>query len=1489
MGKNILGLDLGTNSIGWALINHDFEKKEGRILGLGSRIIPMTQDIKDDFGKGNSISQTRDRTTFRGTRRLRERHLLRRERLHRVLNVLGFLPKHYSQSIDFDKRIGKFKNETEPKIAWRQKNEGEYEFVFTSSFLEMVEDFKANGWDKPIPYDWTIYYLRKKALSQKISKEELAWIILNFNQKRGYYQLRGEEEEESLNKLVEFHSLKIVDVIADEEVNKKGERWYSLQLENGWVYRRSSKIDLSDWKGLTKDFIVTTELNDDGSVKVDKEGNERRSFRAPSEDDWTLLKKKTEKDIESKNQTVGTYIYENLLKNPSQKIRGQLVRAIERKFYREELIAILKKQIELQPELFDDGRYNDCIRELYRNNEEHQFQLSKRNFVHLFVDDIIFYQRPLKSQKSTITNCSLEYHIYKVTDVKGNSVEKRQYLKAIPKSHPLYQEFRVWQWMYNFRIYRKDDNADITDEYLNSVQDWENFFDFLMQQKEVNQNDVLAFFLEPKIKTLNPDLKPKALKEKLTQELAKYRWNYVYDEEKNQSKTYPMNETGYEIRRRIANVDGISADFLDREKEIHLWHIIYSVTDKLEFEKALRSYANRYSLDEESFVKSFIKHPPYKSEYGRFSLKAIKKLLALMRSGKYWKWDDIDENTKKRIQKIVDGEFDDKIKDRVRQQAEKHQLKVESDFQGLPLWLAQYVVYDRHSENENQNKWKSPEDIRWFLDSKNPEGFKQHSLRNPIVEQVVTETLRVVADIWDNYGKGEKDFFREIHIELGRDLKNPAEERKRLAQKTDENETTNQRIKALLIELKESTDGNLRVEDVRPHSPSHFEALKLYEEGVLSSATDIPEEYLKISKTAEPTKAELVRYKLWLEQKYRSPYTGEIISLTKLFSAEYEVEHVIPRMRYFDDSLNNKIICESSVNKLKDKQLGLEFIKKHGGEIVIDGDKRYRILTENEYKDLVKEQFSKNSRKRNNLLLEEIPDKMIERQINDTRYISKYICSLLSNIVREEGGKDEEGNSKNLVMGNGKVTAILRKEWGLDNVWNALILPRFERMNQLLNTDTFTSISKEGHIIPTVPFELSKGFEKKRLDHRHHALDALVIACATVNHIQYLNNENAKAQKRHLQFQLAKTLRNTEKVSVDKWIKEGNVWKKTGDKKDKEILSEYIKPWSTFVLDAKQALERVVISFKQNLRVINKTTNKYEKFVEENGRLIKKLVPQTKGDRWAIRKSLHRDTFYGIVHLPWVKVPKGKILTATRKAIDISFNKKTIASITDTGIQKILRNYLYLKAKGSPEVAFSQEGLQELNANIALYNEGKSHQPIKKVRVFELGSKFQLGEAGNKKLKYVEADKGTNLYFAIYEDEKGKRNFGTIPLNIVIERLKQGLSPVPETNEKGHSLLFYLSPNDLVYVPTEEEIYNGLDIDLTEVTKEKAERIYKMVSSSGSQCFFIQHSVATAIVNKVEYSALNKMERSIDGLMIKEICRKVGIDRIGNLNPNSLL
>ena len=61
------------------------------------------------------------------------------------------------------------------------------------------------------------------------------------------------------------------------------------------------------------------------------------------------------------------------------------------------------------------------------------------------------------------------------------------------------------------------------------------------------------------------------------------------------------------------------------------------------------------------------------------------------------------------------------------------------------------------------------------------------------------------------------------------------------------------------------------------------------------------------------------------------------------------------------------------------------------------------------------------------------------------------------------------------------------------------------------------------------------------------------------------------------------------------------------------------------------------------------------------------------------------------------------------------------------------------------------------------------------------------------------------------------------------------------------------------------------------------DRIYKMVSSSGRQCFFVSETMAVSIVDKKEFSPLNKMERALSGEMIKDICIPIKVDRLGRI------
>lgn len=1481
--KKILGLDLGTNSIGWALVQTDDECNQNKILKLGSRIIPMSQKDLGLFDSGVTETRTKERTSYRSKRRIRQRSLLRRERLLRVLHVLGFLPDHFDKALGWDrnngKTYGKFIDEREIKLAWTKDMLGKSHFIFMDSFMEMVRDFQTKHPElmkdgKSIPMDWTLYFLRDKALHAPISRQEFAWILLNFNQKRGYYQLRGEEEEiEDKSKRVEYHVLKVVDV--EETKEKRGkDTWYNVQLENGWIYRRSSRIPLTDWIGKTREFIVTTELEPDGSVKRDKEGKERRSFRAPDENDWNLQKKRTEADIEESGLTVGSYIYRHLLNSPSEKVLGRHVRTIERKYYREELKAILQKQATFIPELTSTAMLEACIHELYAKNIAHQESLLRKDLSYLLIEDLIFYQRPLKSKKSLIANCP--YEQYEYVDKETGEI-KVQHIKCVAKSNPYYQEFRLWQFIHNLRIFSRNtlEEKDVTKEYMQTEEDYVGLFHFLNDREKITQEVFLKEFLGLK--------KPKGKDSQYP-----CRWNYVEDKE------YPCNETRHSLLKALKKTT-LSPSILNHDQEYALWHLLYSVEDKNEILKALNKFAHRngYGTD---FIEAFKNFPSFRKEYGAYSEKATKKLLSVMRMGSLWNKDYLPENLLEKFQQYTSEETDVNIQERISKQG-KTFVSLD-DFQGLPVWMACYVIYGRHSESKDITRWKTPEDIKAFLSS-----FKQYSLRNPVVEQCVLETLRTVHDIWKTYGKID-----EIHVELGRSMKSTADQRRRMTQSIQANENTNIRIKQLLLELK--NDNNIK--DVRPFSPTQQEILRIYEEGALMELKHEDPDFAEISRIsslAMPTQSELLRYKLWLDQKYRSPYTGKAISLTKLFTPAYQIEHIIPKTRFYDDSFSNKVICEAEVNQLKSNQLGYEFILSNGGRIVSCptlGD--VRILTKEEYKALVAEHYAGNRNKARKLLMDDIPENFVQRQMNDSRYISRVITGLLSNLVREEGEVD--ATSKHVIPCTGGITDKLKKDWGLNNVWNTIVSPRFQRMNELTASNNFGHWeNKDGKQVfqTSIPLELQRGFSKKRIDHRHHAMDALVIALASRNIVSYLNNESARDTKRredlkHLLCDKGQTIR---------------------------------KPWATFTQDALKALSEIVVSFKHYVRVINKASNYYEHY-DENG--VKKMTPQKGNELWAIRKPLHKDTVFGHVNLQRKKdvsfnaaldqvtnivdkelrkqilllqsegknkkdikkwfaerndkfngLPVKKVavyyftddeapMVATRKILDNTFDEKRIQSITDTGIQKILLNYLHTKG-GDPQYAFSPEGIAQMNLDIALYNGGKPHKPILRVRVSEpMGEKYNVGIKGNKCKKFVEAQSGTNLYFAIYEDAEGKRTYQTVPMNYVAERQKQGFLPVPERNEMGTPIKFWLSPNDLVYVPNEEERERGIANQPL-----CYDRVYKMVSATGNRCFFIQHKVANVIMDKIEFQSLNKIEKSLEGDNIKETCWKLEVDRLGNI------
>ncbi len=149
MKKRILGLDLGTNSIGWVLIDEATEPNEqSEIVKLGVRVNPLTVDEKTNFEKGKPLSTNADRTLKRGARRNLQRFKQRRKNLIEILIKNGFITDETPLT-----EIGK--NTTHQTLE-----------------------------------------LRAKSARKKVSLEDLAKIFLAINKKRGYKSSRKAQNED---------------------------------------------------------------------------------------------------------------------------------------------------------------------------------------------------------------------------------------------------------------------------------------------------------------------------------------------------------------------------------------------------------------------------------------------------------------------------------------------------------------------------------------------------------------------------------------------------------------------------------------------------------------------------------------------------------------------------------------------------------------------------------------------------------------------------------------------------------------------------------------------------------------------------------------------------------------------------------------------------------------------------------------------------------------------------------------------------------------------------------------------------------------------------------------------------------------------------------------------------------------------------------------------------------------------------------------------
>ncbi|MFM7858991.1 MAG: type II CRISPR RNA-guided endonuclease Cas9, partial [Flammeovirgaceae bacterium] len=674
----------------------------------------------------------------------------------------------------------------------------------------------------------------------------------------------------------------------------------------------------------------------------------------------------------------------------------------------------------------------------------------------------------------------------------------------------------------------------------------------------------------------------------------------------------------------------------------------------------------------------------------------------------------------------------------------------------------------------------------------------------------------------------------EIRVELARELKNSAVEREKIFKGQIKSQKINEAIKK-----------------------------KLLDEGILV------------------TERNILKYKLYEEQKFMSPYTKDkIIPLSSLFDDRlYDIDHIIPKSRYFDDSFSNKVVCETSINEEKGNRTAWEYITQQNSLL--------GICSEADYVQHVGKVFY--GRKKRNLLLEKIPTNPVERQKKDTQYISVAVKDELAKIV----------GSDNVKTSTGEVTSFLRSRWGLRELLMKLTQDRFKQM-EWWDMNPETGAPHEEWV--KMEFDKTKNKKvlriknwSKRYDHRHHAVDALTVALTEEGHIRRLNNLN-----KYLQDEL--TARQ-DKFKLE--VKEGETLleaffnleeaKRVKIQKDIESSRHFEMPFADLVEQAKTHLEAVTISIKV------KDTLAISMDKPDKNTPYKQLKPQVK-----IRSALHKEMNYGKT-----KDPNTGLLRDT-KTIDLSkLTAKDILQIVDEVLKAEIN--AHREKYDSMKEAFTGEGLKAFNqSRFQRKKPTELKPPVYKVKTWysakeDEESTLQRLYDDNEKLSVVT---GENYLFLILEkeDKNGKeRLFDLVSLfdaaTIAKDALRQNQTNFKQKIivtqlEKTHQelkvelinhqndlekkratakglkkdtiseqiekidlnfklkVLCTLQKNDLVYLPEgdEDPILNLNNHDFsewiyhTENKKRLNSRVYKLVKFDKSKiAHFIPHNYANAI------------------------------------------
>ncbi len=1372
--KTVLGLDLGTTSIGWAFVK-EAETEHSTIEKIGVRVNPLTTDEQTDFEKGKSVSSNAERTLKRGARRNLDRYKLRRENLIHALN--------------------------------------ESRLITTESTLAETDKATTHS----------TYFIRAKAATERIEKEEFARVLLMINKKRGYKSSRKAKNDDEgqiidgmavaktlyeqeltpgeysfqilksgkkylpdfyrsdlkaeFEKVWKVQSKFYPEILTEElkkELNEKGQKaTIAIFLSRAKIYTAENKTGTRDEKKLKlyqwRSHAIVEQLKIEEVASVIAEINNNINGSSG----YLGAISDRSKELYFKKETIGQYLYHQLKKNPHTRTKGQV---FYRQDYLDEFETIWETQAKFHEELTTELKSE--IRDI-----------------------VIFYQRRLKSQKGLISFCEFESRPIEIIE-DGKQKTKTVGYRVAPKSSPLFQEFKIWQNLNSL----KAQNKKTKEEFEFDLPARQLLFDELNIKGNLKKEQILETL---GYKTTDLELNFTTVEGNRTNQVLYEIFEQIMQLEGSEEMDFtkmPAKEITSTVEA-FFKASGIDISILKFDSELDgkafekqlsykLWHLLYSYEgDKSNTgnDKLIEQLNTKFGFKKE--YAQMLANISFSQDYGSLSAKAMRKILPFLKAG--------------------------------------HPFAKGTEDLPSATFLAGYNHSSSITKEENATRiLKDKLDI-----------LPKNSLRNPIVEKILNQLVNVVNAVIADPSLGKPD---EIRIELARELKKNAKERAEMTANINEAKAKHDTITKLLQN----------------------------EFGIKN-----------------PTRNDIIRHKLYEELRsngYHTLYSNTYIPQEKLFSKEFDIEHIIPKSRLFDDSFSNKTLETRFHNDKKADYTAFDFIENYFGSEELEN---YKARVEMLFK-LKEGSISKAKYKKLMMKGSEIGKGFIERDLRDSQYIAKTAKEMLEAVCRT------------VTTTTGSITDRLRDDWDLINVMQELNFDKYKKIGLTEIIEKKDGNTKERIVDWT-----------KRNDHRHHAMDALTVAFTKRSHVQYLNNLNARSDKGGSIY--------------------GIEQKETY--KDGEGKRRFKVPLNGFREEAKKHLENVLVSFKAKNKVVTKNKNKVK--VKGGEKVKTELTP---------RGQLHKETVYGKLQQYATKLEKvgAKFDEATilkvagykeksallqrlkengkdpKKAFmgknsldknpiyldpektiklaekvklvmledDYTIRKEItpdlkIEKVIDIGTRRILQKRLD-EFKGNAKEAFSN-----LDKNPIWQNREKGIV-LKRVTISGVKNAealhFKKDHLGNYVLN-LKGDKipvdfvstGNNHHVAIYKDENGELQEKVVSFYEAVERVNQQLPVVDKTFNQhlDWQFLFTMKQNEYFIFPSESFEPKDFDLENPSNNKVISKNLFR-VQKIATKDYFFRHHLETDVEMKKELNDIAYKRIGINGL---KGAIKVRINHIGRI------